>query len=62
MYRDYSSSNRKHGNDGGTSTGIEPYFAFEYFRQSRLGYDKQLVPIAQEWLDTHPNKTCRIIL
>jgi len=38
----------------GTSTGIEPYFAFEYFRQSRLGYDKQYVPIAQEWLEQHP--------
>ncbi|REK76192.1 adenosylcobalamin-dependent ribonucleoside-diphosphate reductase [Paenibacillus paeoniae] len=38
----------------GTSTGIEPYFAFEYFRQSRLGFDKQLVPIAQEWKDAHP--------
>jgi ribonucleoside-diphosphate reductase alpha chain len=38
----------------GTSTGIEPYFAFEYFRQSRLGYDKQYVPIAQEWKDAHP--------
>lgn len=40
----------------GTSTGIEPYFAFEYFRQSRLGYDKQLVPIAQEWQDKHPGE------
>jgi ribonucleoside-diphosphate reductase alpha chain len=40
----------------GTSTGIEPYFAFEYFRQSRLGYDKQLVPIAQEWQDAHPGE------
>ncbi|MDB5056220.1 MAG: ribonucleoside-diphosphate reductase [Bacilli bacterium] len=40
----------------GTSTGIEPYFAFEYFRQSRLGFDKQLVPIAQQWLDKHPNQ------
>lgn len=40
----------------GTSTGIEPYFAFEYFRQSRLGYDKQLVPIAQEWKDKHPGE------
>ncbi|MFD0869921.1 MULTISPECIES: adenosylcobalamin-dependent ribonucleoside-diphosphate reductase [Paenibacillus] len=40
----------------GTSTGIEPYFAFEYFRQSRLGYDKQYVPIAQEWKDSHPNE------
>jgi ribonucleoside-diphosphate reductase alpha chain len=40
----------------GTSTGIEPYFAFEYYRQSRLGYDKQLVPIAQEWQDGHPGE------
>lgn len=40
----------------GTSTGIEPYFAFEYYRQSRLGYDKQFVPIAQEWKDGHPNQ------
>ncbi|WP_214629109.1 adenosylcobalamin-dependent ribonucleoside-diphosphate reductase [Paenibacillus agaridevorans] len=40
----------------GTSTGIEPYFAFEYYRQSRLGYDKQLVPIAQQWLDEHPGE------
>ncbi len=40
----------------GTSTGIEPYFAFEYFRQSRLGLDKQYVPIAQEWKDAHPGE------
>ncbi len=40
----------------GTSTGIEPYFAFEYFRQSRLGYDKQFVPIAKDWMDNNPGK------
>ncbi|MBW7474329.1 adenosylcobalamin-dependent ribonucleoside-diphosphate reductase [Paenibacillus oenotherae] len=40
----------------GTSTGIEPYFAFEYYRQSRLGYDKQLVPIAQSWKDANPGQ------
>ncbi|GGI46351.1 ribonucleoside-diphosphate reductase, adenosylcobalamin-dependent [Paenibacillus marchantiophytorum] len=40
----------------GTSTGIEPYFAFEYYRQSRLGFDKQYVPIAQEWKDAHPTQ------
>jgi len=39
----------------GTSTGIEPYFAFKYYRQSRLGYDEQFVPIAQQWKDAHPN-------
>lgn len=40
----------------GTSTGIEPYFAFEYYRQSRLGFDKQYVPIAQEYKDAHPDE------
>lgn len=40
----------------GTSTGIEPYFAFEYVRQSRLGLDKQYVPIAKEWLEEHPGQ------
>jgi ribonucleoside-diphosphate reductase alpha chain len=40
----------------GTSTGIEPYFAFEYFRQSRLGFDKQYVPIAKDWVEQHPGE------
>lgn len=40
----------------GTSTGIEPYFAFEYYRKSRLGYDKQYVPIAKEWMENHPGE------
>jgi len=40
----------------GTSTGIEPYFAFEYYRQSRLGFDKQYVPIAREWKEAHPGE------
>ncbi|WP_048602806.1 adenosylcobalamin-dependent ribonucleoside-diphosphate reductase [Rubeoparvulum massiliense] len=40
----------------GTSTGIEPYYAFEYFRQSRLGLDKQYVPIMKNWLDEHPDE------
>jgi len=40
----------------GTSTGIEPYFAFEFYRKSRLGLDVQYVPIAQEWMDKHPNE------
>lgn len=40
----------------GTSTGIEPFFAFEFFRQSRLGLDKQYVPIAQTWKDAHPDQ------
>ncbi|CAH0122642.1 MULTISPECIES: adenosylcobalamin-dependent ribonucleoside-diphosphate reductase [unclassified Paenibacillus] len=40
----------------GTSTGIEPYFAFKYYRQSRLGFDEQFVPIAQQWMDAHPGE------
>lgn len=40
----------------GTSTGIEPYFAFEYYRQSRLGFDKQYVPIAEQWRNAHPGQ------
>lgn len=40
----------------GTSTGIEPYFAFKFYRQSRLGFDEQFVPIAQDWLDAHPGE------
>ncbi len=39
----------------GTSTGIEPFYAFKYMRQSRLGLDEQYVPVAQEWLDAHPD-------
>ena len=32
----------------GTSTGIEPYYAFEFYRQSRLGFHKILIPLAEE--------------
>ena len=35
----------------GTSTGIEPFYAYEYYRQSRLGFDKQYVPIAKKWME-----------
>ncbi|MFO7263545.1 MAG: adenosylcobalamin-dependent ribonucleoside-diphosphate reductase, partial [Bacillota bacterium] len=40
----------------GTSTGIEPFYAFEYVRQSRLGKDKQYVPIVKEWMEQHPGE------
>jgi len=32
----------------GTSTGIEPYYEFEYYQQSRLGFHKVLIPLAEE--------------
>lgn len=40
----------------GTSTGIEPFYALTYFRQSRLGFDEQYVPVAAEWMEAHPGE------
>lgn len=39
-----------------TSTGIEPFYALTYYRQSRLGFDEQYVEVAQEWIDEHPDE------
>jgi ribonucleoside-diphosphate reductase alpha chain len=39
-----------------TSTGIEPFYALTYYRQSRLGFDEQYVRVAQEWMDAHPGE------
>lgn len=36
---------------GGTTTGIEPYFSWEYWRAGRLGVIKQTVDLAKEYLD-----------
>ena len=33
----------------GTSTGIEPYYAFEFYQQSRIGFHKVLIPLAQKY-------------
>ncbi len=40
-----------------TSTGVEPFFSWVYYRKSRLGLHEEKVPIAQEWLDAHPDAT-----
>lgn len=32
-----------------TSTGIEPYYAFKFYRQSRLGFHEVYIPLAQEY-------------
>lgn len=40
----------------GTSTGIEPYFAFEFYRQSRLGFYKVLIPLAEDYAKGEDNK------
>jgi ribonucleoside-diphosphate reductase alpha chain len=39
-----------------TSTGIEPFYALTYYRQSRLGFDEQYVPVAQQWMEQHPGQ------
>jgi ribonucleoside-diphosphate reductase alpha chain len=40
----------------GTSTGIEPYFAFKYYRASRNGFAEQEVELVKEWQRNNPNK------
>ncbi|MDB4939640.1 MAG: ribonucleoside-diphosphate reductase, adenosylcobalamin-dependent [Candidatus Doudnabacteria bacterium] len=37
----------------GTSTGIEPFFSWSYFRKSRLGVHEEKIKLAQDWLDAH---------
>jgi ribonucleoside-diphosphate reductase alpha chain len=32
-----------------TTTGIEPYYAFEYYRQSRMGFHKVKIPLAEQY-------------
>ncbi len=33
----------------GTSTGIEPYYAFKFYRQSRLGFHEVFIPLADKY-------------
>jgi ribonucleotide reductase alpha subunit/intein/homing endonuclease len=40
-----------------TSTGIEPFFSWVYYRKSRLGLHEEKVPIVKEWYDEHPDAT-----
>lgn len=40
----------------GTSTGIEPFFSWTYFRKSRLGVHQENIKLAQDWLDAHPGE------
>ena len=41
----------------GTSTGIEPFFSWTYFRKSRLGVHQEHIKLAKDWLDEHPGQT-----
>ncbi len=38
----------------GTSTGIEPFFSWTYFRKSRLGVHEEKIKLASEYLEKHP--------
>lgn len=40
----------------GTSTGIEPFFSWTYFRKSRLGVHQEHIKLAKDWLDAHPDQ------
>ncbi len=40
-----------------TSTGIEPFFSWVYYRKSRLGLHEERMPIAQAYFDEHPDAT-----
>lgn len=37
----------------GTSTGIEPFFSWTYFRKSRLGVHEEKIQLAKDWQDKH---------
>ncbi len=37
----------------GTSTGIEPFFSWIYFRKSRLGVHQEHIKLAKDWLEEH---------
>lgn len=40
----------------GTSTGIEPFYSWTYFRKARLGVHEEKIKIAQDWLNANPGK------
>ena len=40
-----------------TSTGIEPFFSWVYYRKSRLGLHEEQVPLVKDWYEAHPGAT-----
>ena len=42
---------------GGVTTGIEPYFSWEYWRAGRLGVTKQTVDLVKEYMNKHNLKS-----
>jgi len=39
-----------------TSTGVEPYFSWSFFRKSRLGVHEEKVAVVEEWQQANPGK------
>lgn len=39
-----------------TSTGIEPFFSWVYYRKSRLGLHEERVPVVARYFDEHPDE------
>ena len=39
-----------------TSTGVEPYFSWSYFRTSRLGVHEERVDVVEEWETSNPGQ------
>lgn len=39
-----------------TSTGVEPFFSWSFYRKSRLGVHEESVAVAKEWQDAHPGE------
>lgn len=40
----------------GTSTGIEPFYFWSYYRKSRLGQHEERVGVLEEWQQAHPGE------
>ncbi len=39
-----------------TSTGIEPFFSWSFFRKSRLGWHEERVDVVREWHEANPGQ------
>ncbi len=44
------------GTMAGTSTGIEPFYFWSYYRKSRLGQHEERVGAMEEWQKSHPKE------
>lgn len=40
-----------------TSTGIEPFYSWVYYRKSRLGLHEESVPVVSEWQEHNPEES-----